>query len=160
MLGGTFSPICFLLNALFFLLFAVCIVIAKTGPVLCHFNLEKHHLQLSFSFLTGVDVFHWLFLRFLKSKYVHCISLLSWQGQKKNNCYIYVSTLNTENIRGTLFVVQNINRTFLVTSRPVNMLGSTLFVICFLLNTLFLLFFAVKVAIASFFTDYFEVFKR
>ena len=38
------------------------------------------------------------------------------------------------------FGLQNINRTFVPTSKPLNMLGGTLFVICLLLNTLFLLF--------------------
>ena len=41
------------------------------------------------------------------------------------------------------FGIQNINRTFLCTSKPINMLGSTLFVGCLLLNTMFLLFFTV-----------------
>ena len=45
------------------------------------------------------------------------------------------------------FGVQNMNRTFLITSKLLNMLGGTSFVVCFLLNTLFLLFFTVPAVI-------------
>ena len=48
-----------------------------------------------------------------------------------------------------IFGGQNINRTFCFSSKRLNMLGGTLFVVCFLLNTLFLLFFAVELIIAS-----------
>ena len=47
------------------------------------------------------------------------------------------------------FGVENINHTFFLTLKPLNMLSSTLFVVCLLLNTLFLLFFQVKVVIRS-----------
>ena len=38
------------------------------------------------------------------------------------------------------FGLQNINRIFVPTSKPLNMLGGSLFVVCLLLNSLFLLF--------------------
>ena len=47
------------------------------------------------------------------------------------------------------FGVQNLNRTFFLTSKPLTMLGCPLFVVCLLLNTLFLLFFAVYLVTAS-----------
>ena len=47
------------------------------------------------------------------------------------------------------FGLQNLNRTFLLTSKPLNMWGSTLFIVCVVLNTLFLLFYAFQFVIAS-----------
>ena len=47
------------------------------------------------------------------------------------------------------FDLQNINRNFPLTLKPLNILGGTLFVVCFISNTLFLLFFAVKLVITS-----------
>ena len=41
------------------------------------------------------------------------------------------------------FGVEKINRTFFLSSKPLNMLGRTFFVVCSHVNTLFLLFFAV-----------------
>ena len=42
------------------------------------------------------------------------------------------------------FVLQNINPVFFLSSKPLNMLSSTFLVVCLFLNTLVLLFFAVK----------------
>ena len=47
------------------------------------------------------------------------------------------------------FGIQNINQSFFLTSKPLNMLRGTLFLVCVPLNTLVLLFFPVQVAIAS-----------
>ena len=38
------------------------------------------------------------------------------------------------------FGIEKVDRTFVPTLKPLNMLGGTLFVVCFLENTLFLLF--------------------
>ena len=47
------------------------------------------------------------------------------------------------------FGVEKINRTFFLSSKPLNVLGGTFFVVCSLVNTLFLLFFAVYFVIES-----------
>ena len=47
------------------------------------------------------------------------------------------------------FVLENIKRLFLLTWKPLNKLGGTFFVLCLLLNTPFLLYFAISLAIAS-----------
>ena len=48
-----------------------------------------------------------------------------------------------------LFGLKNINRTFFLTLKPLNLLDSTLFVVCFFLNALFLQFLAVSLVVAS-----------
>ena len=47
------------------------------------------------------------------------------------------------------FGIQNINQSFFLTSKPLNILRCTLFVFCLPLNTLVLLFFSAQVVIAS-----------
>ena len=47
------------------------------------------------------------------------------------------------------FLLENVSCTFFLTLKPLNMLNSTLFVVCLLVNTLFPLFFAVWLVIAS-----------
>ena len=46
----------------------------KTSCVngLLHFNLEKHHSYLAFSFFTNFDVIYCLILRLLIGKHIHC----------------------------------------------------------------------------------------
>ena len=66
MIGGTLFVVCFLLNTLFVLFFAVYIVIASVVPILLHFSLKKHRLYFVFSFQTTLDVFHCLFWGFEK----------------------------------------------------------------------------------------------
>ena len=98
------------------------------------------------------------------SLFVVCLSLnmfflpfwafLTWKWT--NICYVAAFyTLNTHSTPCFLvhnhydlpfmlfFTLRNINRTFLLTSKPLNILGSTMSVFCFLLSTLFLRLFAV-----------------
>ena len=70
MLIGTLFVVCFLLNTLFVLFFAVELVIATTGAILLHLKLEKHHWFFSFRVQTIVDLFELLILRFLDAQQI------------------------------------------------------------------------------------------
>ena len=54
---------------------------------------------------------------------------------------LFISAKNKTFTFDSVFNFQNINRTFLLTSKHLNMLGCTLFIVSFPLNKLFLLFF-------------------
>ena len=80
--GGTLLLFCLLSNTLFLLFFAVQFLIGSARLIFLHFNLQKHHLYLAFSFLSNVDFFCWLILRFLNAKYIHFILVLCWESPK------------------------------------------------------------------------------
>ena len=79
--------VCFLLNALFLLFFAVKLSIGSAAHIFFHFNLEKHHSYFSFSFLTTVYLLYCIF-RFLSAKYIHCIFLVCSHGSKKQMLHL------------------------------------------------------------------------
>ena len=87
MLSSILFVVSFLLNALFLLFFAVKLSIGSAAHIFLHFNLEKHQLYFSFSFLTTVYLFFCI-LRFLKAKYIYCTLLVRSQGPKKQMLHL------------------------------------------------------------------------
>ena len=69
-----------------------------------HFNFEKHHSYFGLSFLTTVDIFYCLFWGF-QTLNRYTVPYLFVDRAQKCNCYLYIITLTSKNICGTLFVV-------------------------------------------------------
>ena len=74
MVRGTLFVLSLLLSSLILLSFAVELVSAWAEPISLHFNLEKHHSYFGFGFLTTVELFVLLILRFLDA--------VCWQSPK------------------------------------------------------------------------------
>ena len=75
--------LCFPLNTLFLLVFAISLGITKAAPILLYFNLEKHCWYFGFRFLTTVDLFYCFFFRLLNAKYIDCTwFVFCWQSPK------------------------------------------------------------------------------
>ena len=82
MLGGTFFVICFLLNTLFVLVFAVSLQFHRQHLFCCIFNLQKYYSYFAFSFQTTVHLLYCLFSSLLNAKYLHCTLLVCWESPK------------------------------------------------------------------------------
>ena len=103
MLRSTLFVVYFLQNTLFRLFFEIKLVITSAGPILFHFNLEKHYSCFCFSALTTVEFFYWLFWKFETLKTYTAPSLFVRRVHQRSY-YIYGGTLTTGNISATLFV--------------------------------------------------------
>ena len=112
-------------------------------PCLVIYSVHRRHCFLSVSTLTSKKISATLF--------VVCMSLntffLPFSGSLTCNymnriCPVAGYTVNTPSTPYCLFVTaENVPFTFFPTLKPLNMLGASLFVVCLLLNTFFLLFF-------------------
>ena len=111
----TIFPSSIVLNMLDGTLFVVCLPLNTFSFDFRYFDFQIHTPYLSCCSF--------------RSKYLRHTLLFIFKGWK---CSI--------NIRCLCFGFENINCTFVPTSKPVNMLDGALFVDCFLVNTLFLLF--------------------
>ena len=128
-----------------------------TVPWLFVARIQKRNCYLSVTTLTSKNITcAWFIVCFhLNMFFLPFSVILTWKCIN-HTYFVWRYTLNTPNTPYffvynrekrlhfmLLFCLQNINRTFLLTSKLVNMSRSILFVVCYLQNTLFLVFFAV-----------------
>ena len=118
-------------------------------------KVQNHNCYIYISILTTQNISGTLFVLCLSIK-IFCLTFSDILTLKCiNHTYLAEDySLNTPSTTYLLvfhfsFALQNINRTFFLTLKPLIILSSTLFLVCVLPYTLFLLFFAVKLVIAS-----------
>ena len=117
---------------------------SKNAIVTFAYPLFLFCLSLKMIFLFFSSIFS---LKCINTTYIFPVYTLKYT---KGTSFLSLSPLKPSHIPFMLaFGIQNINQSFFLTSKPLDILLGTLFVVCLPLNTLFLLFFSVQVVIAS-----------